>query len=43
MMAALLQFQSDNSMWRQLIDYEYALVESSCTAMFSYAMTVGVR
>jgi len=43
MMAALLKFQSDNGMWRQLIDYEYSWAESSCTAMFSYAMTVGVH
>ncbi|MEJ2108555.1 MAG: glycoside hydrolase family 88 protein [Acidobacteriota bacterium] len=42
MMAALLSFQSDNGMWRQLIDYEYSWAESSCTAMFAYAMTVGV-
>lgn len=42
-MAALVQFQSDNGMWRQLIDYEYSWAESSCTAMFSYSMTVGVR
>jgi unsaturated rhamnogalacturonyl hydrolase len=43
MMAALLKFQSDNGMWRQLVDYEYAWAESSCTAMFAYAVTVGVR
>ncbi len=43
MMAALLKFQSDNGMWRQLIDYEYSWAESSCTAMFGYAMTVGVN
>jgi unsaturated rhamnogalacturonyl hydrolase len=43
MMAALLKFQSDNGMWRQLIDYEYSWAESSCTAMFAYAMTVGVH
>jgi len=43
MMAALLKFQSDNGMWRQLIDYEYSWAESSCTAMFAYAMTVGVN
>jgi len=42
MMAALLKFQADNGMWRQLIDYEYSWAESSCTAMFAYAMTVGV-
>ena len=42
MMAALLKYQSDNGMWRQLIDYEYSWAESSCTAMFAYAMAVGV-
>jgi len=43
MMSALLQYQSDNGMWRQLIDYEYSWAESSCTAMFAYAMSVGVK
>jgi unsaturated rhamnogalacturonyl hydrolase len=43
MMASLLKFQSDNGMWRQLIDYEYSWAESSCTAMFAYARTVGVH
>lgn len=43
MMAALLNYQSDNGMWRQLIDYEYSWPESSCTAMFAYAMSVGVN
>jgi unsaturated rhamnogalacturonyl hydrolase len=43
MMSALLKYQSDNGMWRQLIDYEYSWAESSCTAMFAYAMSVGVR
>lgn len=42
MMAALLKYQSDNGMWRQLVDYPYAWTESSCTAMFAYAMSVGV-
>lgn len=42
MMTSLLKYQSDNGMWRQLIDYEYSWAESSCTAMFAYAMTVGV-
>ncbi len=41
MMAALLKYQTENGMWRQVIDYEYSWVESSCTAMFAYAMTVG--
>lgn len=43
MMAQLLKCQSDNGMWRQLVDYEYAWTESSCTAMFAYAMAVGVH
>lgn len=42
MMASLLKFQAENGNWRQLIDYEYSWAESSCTAMFAYAMTVGV-
>jgi len=42
MMAALLSFQAGNGMWRQLVDYPYSWAESSCTAMFAYAMTVGV-
>ncbi len=42
MMASLLEYQSDNGMWRQVIDYEYSWQESSCTAMFAYAMAVGV-
>jgi rhamnogalacturonyl hydrolase YesR len=43
MMAMLLKCQSDNGMWRQLIDYPYSWTESSCTAMFAYAMSVGVH
>ena len=43
MMAALLRHQSDNGMWRQVVDYEYSWTESSCTAMFAYAMTLGVN
>ncbi len=42
MMTSLLKYQSENGMWRQLIDYEYSWAESSCTAMFAYAMSVGV-
>lgn len=43
MMTALLKYQSENGMWRQLVDYEYSWAESSCTAMFAYAMTVGYK
>jgi unsaturated rhamnogalacturonyl hydrolase len=43
MMDALLQYQSEDGMWKQLIDEEEAWVETSSTAMFGYAMTVGVK
>ncbi len=43
MMNALLRFQADDGMWRQLIDYPQAWKETSSTAMFGYAMMVGVK
>ncbi len=43
MMATLLKYQSQNGMWRQLINYKPAWEESSCTAMFTYAMITGVK
>jgi rhamnogalacturonyl hydrolase YesR len=43
MMEALINYQSDNGMWRQLIDYPYSWAESSGTAMFAFAMTRGVN
>jgi unsaturated rhamnogalacturonyl hydrolase len=43
MMTALLKYQADNGMWRQLIDYPQAWTESSCTAMFTYAMITGTK
>ena len=43
MMASLLKYQSDNGLWRQLIDVKYSWTESSCSAMFAYAMSVGVK
>lgn len=43
MMATLLKYQSRDGMWRQLIDYQPAWPESSCTAMFTYAMITGVE
>lgn len=42
MMYSLLEYQGENGMWRQVVDYEYAWAESSATAMFAYAMAVGV-
>ena len=43
MMEALVKFQSDNGMWRQLIDYPYSWAESSGTAMFAFSMTRGIN
>jgi rhamnogalacturonyl hydrolase YesR len=43
MLNALLQYQSQDGMWRQLVDNEESWKETSATAMFGYAMTVGVR
>jgi len=43
MMNALLEYQSEDGMWRQLIDNEEAWAETSSTAMFGYAITVGVK
>jgi len=43
MMESLLTYQTSSGMWRQLIDRNESWEESSCTAMFGYAMTVGVK
>jgi unsaturated rhamnogalacturonyl hydrolase len=43
MMAALLKYQGDDGMWRQLIDYPESWPESSCTGMFTFAMITGVK
>ncbi len=43
MMFALAKYQAEDGMWRQLIDKEESWKESSCTAMFGYAITVGVK
>ncbi|MBN2105074.1 glycoside hydrolase family 88 protein [bacterium] len=43
MMVSLINNQSDNGMWRQIIDYPYAWTESSCTAMFAYAISAGIK
>jgi unsaturated rhamnogalacturonyl hydrolase len=43
MMNALVRFQADDGMWRQLIDYPNAWKETSSTAMFGFAMMVGVK
>ena len=43
MMDALVHYQAENGMWRQLIDKEEAWFETSATAMFGYALVMGVK
>lgn len=43
MMAALLKYQDANGMWHQLIDQPDVWPETSCTAMFTFAMISGVK
>jgi len=43
MMAALLKYQADDGMWRQVIDDPESWKETSSTAMFTYAMITGVK
>ena len=43
MMASLLKFQGKEGMWRQLLDHPESWPETSCTAMFTFAMITGVK
>jgi rhamnogalacturonyl hydrolase YesR len=43
MMNALLKYQSESGMWRQIVDDPEAWEESSSTAMFTYAFITGVK
>ena len=43
MMQALLKYQAEDGMWRQLVDHPEAWKETSCTAMFGYAITMGIK
>jgi rhamnogalacturonyl hydrolase YesR len=43
MMDALLKYQEEDGMWRQIIDDPEAWKETSGTAMFTYAMITGVK
>ncbi len=43
MMASLLKLQDKNGMWHELLDHPEAWPESSCTAMFTFAMITGVK
>lgn len=43
MMATLLKYQTEDGIWRQLIDVSTAWKETSSSAMFTYAMIAGVK
>jgi len=43
MMAALLKYQAEDGMWRQIVDDPEAWKETSATAMFTYAFITGVK
>ena len=43
MMAALLKYQAESGLWRQLVDDAGSWEETSGSAMFTYAMATGVR
>lgn len=43
MMAALLKYQENDGLWRQIIDDKEAWKETSGTAMFTYALITGVK
>jgi rhamnogalacturonyl hydrolase YesR len=43
MMAALLKYQGEDGLWKQLIDHPESWSETSGTGMFAFAMITGVR
>jgi len=43
MMMALLKYQAEDGMWRQLIDDSQSWKETSCTGMFTFAFITGVK
>lgn len=43
MMTSLKEYQTEEGMWRQLIDKSDCWIETSGSAMFTYAFIVGVR
>ena len=43
MMESLLKHQSNDGLWRQLIDHPDSWVETSGTGMFTFAMVTGVK
>jgi len=43
MMASLLKYQDPNGMWHQLVDKPDSYLESSATAMYTFAIARGVN
>jgi rhamnogalacturonyl hydrolase YesR len=43
MMASLLNYQTNDGMWRQLVNDTASWKETSCTGMFTFAMITGVK
>lgn len=43
MMASLLKYQSEDGLWRQLVDKPESWLETSGTGMFTFAMVTGVK
>lgn len=43
MMASLLKYQTDEGLWRQLIDKPESFLETSGSGMFAFAMVTGVK
>lgn len=43
MMETLLRYQDASGMWHQLVDKSDSWPETSCTGMFTFAMTTGVK
>src|SRR5258708_3361423 len=43
MMTSLLKLQGKDGLWHQLLDHPDSYPETSCTAMFTFAITTGVK
>ena len=43
MMEALAEYQDSSGMWHQVITYPTSFLETSCTGMFLFAISTGVR
>jgi unsaturated rhamnogalacturonyl hydrolase len=43
MMASLVKLQGADGLWKQLLDHPEAWAETSCSAMFTFALVTGVK